>query len=331
MNPMCLTGGSAVDHGKSASSRERADSTVNCPKLSGFTLIELLVVIAIIAILAAVLLPVLAHAKLKATQAYCINNQKELATAWVMYVGDNRESLPQPYDQAGNFIYKNCNSAGGFWGINKSLPPVAGGGGGAAVTAVALQNAQNCLMTNNLFFQYAGNVGSYHCPGDVRFEEPVGTGKAIGWAYDSYALPENVQPGPVGNATDANGFRKMADIHRVADCMIFVEQGDTRGYNNGTFAISVKVPSVSPINQWEDIFAMYHGNVGTFAFADGHAEAHRWHDNYLIGAGFAAIKLGSVVYDYAQYNSAGGGTGSPPQKGIDAAYIVQHCVCPTSP
>jgi prepilin-type N-terminal cleavage/methylation domain-containing protein/prepilin-type processing-associated H-X9-DG protein len=60
----------------------------------GFTLIELLVVIAIIAILAAILFPVFAQAREKARQAVCTSNEKQIATATLMYMQDYDEYTP---------------------------------------------------------------------------------------------------------------------------------------------------------------------------------------------------------------------------------------------
>lgn len=99
---------------------------------NGFTLIELLVVITIIAILAAILFPVFAKAREKARQASCTNNQRQIATAILMYVQDNDETffpelsssawstLLTPYNGPQIYDCPSCSSKG-----NNSTPDYA--------------------------------------------------------------------------------------------------------------------------------------------------------------------------------------------------------------
>jgi len=77
-----------------------------------FTLIELLVVIVIISILAAILFPAFAQAREKGRQAVCESNLKQIGLAFMQYVQDNDDLLPDRHDLKNTLGYRPW---GGAW------------------------------------------------------------------------------------------------------------------------------------------------------------------------------------------------------------------------
>jgi prepilin-type N-terminal cleavage/methylation domain-containing protein/prepilin-type processing-associated H-X9-DG protein len=228
---------------------------------AGFTLIELLVVIAIIAILAALLLPVLDKAKSDGLRISCVNNQKQLQLCYQMYCGDNNDSLPRNLfvAESGQMSYGATNS----W-----------------VTGCAFTDTTSSNIEAGTLFPYNHSAAIYKCPADLSTVENLG----IIPRFRSYTISCYLNAAP--DATDAfftYCWHKLSQLRvpgpaqtlalvddnekSIADCEFTLNDAPAGFEFQGT----------SPW-MWISFPASRHDNGANVSFADGHVETWHWLD-----------------------------------------------------
>ncbi|MBN2314906.1 MAG: prepilin-type N-terminal cleavage/methylation domain-containing protein [Sedimentisphaerales bacterium] len=154
----------------------------------GFTLIELLVVIAVIAILMAILMPVLGRAKEQGKRAACLNNLRQLTMGWIMYADDNNDK-----------IVRASAVSPGAW--------------------IAYGNYEDSEQTQidrvkaGLLYPYCPNVAMFKCPTGIRGEKVT---YAIINAMNGYT--------GIPGAENLMVYRRSR-IKRPGERMVFLDEG----------------------------------------------------------------------------------------------------------
>jgi prepilin-type N-terminal cleavage/methylation domain-containing protein len=250
--------------------------------LRGFTLIELLVVIAIIAILAALLLPALTRAKLKAQSVQCMNNNRQLAIAWRMYTEDNNDLL----------LFASSKPA-------TSRDPYCWCNGRIDFTTNPSNWDPNVDIMQSPMWPYCGkSLALWRCPADRSFVMFGGLRKPRirtmamncylgGFSGDYYNL---------GDMPRYKIYRKYSQLSPPGPEKIFLfidEREDAINFGNFLTDMVGYSPTTPGSYALLDLPASYHGQAGGLSFCDGHSEIHRWRDRRTM----PNLSDGSVIFD----------------------------------
>jgi prepilin-type N-terminal cleavage/methylation domain-containing protein len=240
-----------------------------CPRIPfyrGFTLIELLVVISVIAVLIAILVPVLGRAREVGQRSVCLSNLKQLTTAWLLYADDHDGNLVS----GRGFPMSSDNKHFVDGWVNYEI--------------FMQTNSQSTFFDNpskGALWSYIQDVGVYHCPRALTIE---------GWAKsgNTYAILAGAN-GEGQDGTDrlttrtwyrpsALGVRvgktvlKLTNLKDIvspgaAERGVFIDLGIS---SMGSFSVDYLQP------RYRSRFPAHHAQGTTLSMADGHVEYWKW-------------------------------------------------------
>lgn len=218
-----------------------------------FTLIELLVVIAIIGILAALLLPVLSRAKLKAQQTTCLNNQKQLQTGWMVYIDDHENTMPLN-DNRKTSLSPNTSTTNSW------------------VSGDASVSADLSYIEAGTIYSYVGSPFVYHCPSDNSLVTSSNVLRTRSYSLDYY-LNGSLDPlylSYVPPEVVTTDVVKYTGISRPSLTFAFLDE------NANTIEDGVYLLYRDPDETWQNAPSDRHSQGMNLSFTDGHVEYWRW-------------------------------------------------------
>ncbi len=263
---------------------------IAAPRPTAFTLIELLAVIGVVLCLAALIAPAFASTSQGSKAFQCMNNLRRLMRATLTYAQNNSDFFP-PNPDDGNTV------PGHEW-----CPGEAGIGAAQEFDSDILADPHRSLLAPYL----GGDVKLFHCPADNRvgrydgadpakqglivpaartisMNSAVGTVCRAFWGSSAGHSGPPIYPvnGPwLAGSHGLNWhnhpwrtYGKTSAVTAPAPASLFVlTEENVLGINDACFGFSMSSA------EWVDFPGISHDFGCNFAFADGHAELHKWRD-----------------------------------------------------
>ena len=233
-------------------------------KITGFTLTELIVLLAVLAIGSIIILPAFARTKTNTSAAVCLNNLRQLSSAWTMYSSENAEMLVWSYPDI------SCSFGYPSWCLDNAAASSPG--------SYCYSGTDTNGLTRGRLWPYVKSISAYKCGADERVASTTGGVKPILRSYSingylagsTYGDPSGtssvIYNAPTTQTTVFRLYVKSSELRYPAKTFVFADE-DGISINDGMLLVDMGAAAKGLV----DLPGRQHDGGYGVNFADGHA------------------------------------------------------------